>query len=67
MNSNAVRDPRRWWVLAVLCLSLMVLSVDGTILNLAIPSLIEELGATPSDVQWILDVYVLAFAGLLLT
>lgn len=54
-------------MLAVLCLSLMVLSVDGTILNLAIPSLIEELGATPSDVQWILDVYVLAFAGLLLT
>ncbi|MDA0641024.1 MULTISPECIES: MFS transporter [Nonomuraea] len=67
MESNAVRDPRRWWVLAVLCLSLMVLSVDGTILNLAIPSLIEELGATPSDIQWILDVYVLAFAGLLLT
>lgn len=54
-------------MLAVLCLSLMVLSVDGTILNLAIPSLIEELGATPSDIQWILDVYVLAFAGLLLT
>ncbi|MGW0484431.1 MFS transporter [Nonomuraea sp. NPDC003214] len=62
-----MRDPRRWWVLAVLCLSLLVLSVDGTVLNLAIPSLIEDLGATPSDIQWILDSYVLAFAGLLLT
>ncbi|WP_336211508.1 MFS transporter [Nonomuraea sp. LPB2021202275-12-8] len=67
MNSNAVRDPRRWWTLAVLCLSLLVLSVDGTVLNLAIPSLISDLGATPSDIQWILDSYVLAFAGLLLT
>ncbi|YCK41543.1 MFS transporter [Actinomadura sp. ATCC 39365] len=67
VTSNAVRDPRRWWVLVVLCLSLLVLTVDGTVLNLAIPSLIEELGATPSDIQWILDAYVLVFAGLLLT
>ncbi|MGP3928370.1 MFS transporter [Nonomuraea sp. KM88] len=67
MNSNAVRDPRRWWTLVVLCLSLLVLTVDGTVLNLAIPSLIEELGATYSDIQWILDAYVLVFAGLLLT
>ncbi|SDM44343.1 drug resistance transporter, EmrB/QacA subfamily [Nonomuraea jiangxiensis] len=54
-------------MLVVLCLSLLVLTVDGTVLNLAIPSLIEELGATPSDIQWILDAYVLVFAGLLLT
>ncbi|MEU7629023.1 MFS transporter [Nocardia sp. NPDC049220] len=67
MKSNVVRDPRRWWVLGVLCLSLLVLMLDGTVLNLAIPSLIRELDATPSDVQWILDAYVLVFAGLLLT
>ncbi|NUR92359.1 MAG: MFS transporter [Nonomuraea sp.] len=67
MDSNTVRDPRRWWVLVVLCLSLLVLAVDGTVLNLAIPSLIKDLGATPADVQWILDAYVLVFAGLLLT
>lgn len=67
VTSNTVRDPRRWWVLVVLCLSLLVLTVDGTVLNLAIPSLIKELGATPSDIQWILDAYVLVFAGLLLT
>lgn len=41
--------------------------LDGTVLNLAIPSLIRELNATPSDIQWILDAYVLVFAGLLLT
>ncbi|WP_308166754.1 MFS transporter [Nocardia albiluteola] len=61
------RDPRRWWVLVALCLSLLVLMVDGTVLNIAIPPLIRELHATPSDVQWILDAYVLVFAGLLLT
>jgi EmrB/QacA subfamily drug resistance transporter len=67
MESTVVRDPRRWWILGVLCLSLLVLMIDGTVLNIAIPSLIRELGATPSDVQWILDAYVLVFAGLLLT
>lgn len=64
---NTVRDPRRWWILGVLCLALLVLSVDGTVLNLAIPSLISDLGASFSEIQWILDSYVLAFAGLLLT
>ncbi|WP_328396705.1 MFS transporter [Nocardia sp. NBC_00416] len=67
MESNTVRDPRRWLILAALCLSLLVLMIDGTVLNIAIPSLITELGATPADIQWILDSYVLVFAGLLLT
>ncbi|NKY58010.1 MFS transporter [Nocardia flavorosea] len=44
-----------------------VLMIDSTVLNIAIPSLIRELDATPADVQWILDSYVLVFAGLLLT
>ncbi|MCW2882696.1 MAG: putative transporter [Sphaerisporangium sp.] len=76
MNSNAVReerddappkDPRRWWILGVLCVSLLVLVVDNTVLNLAIPSLIRDLGAGPADIQWIIDAYILVFAGLLLT
>ncbi|MEV0316639.1 MFS transporter [Nonomuraea fuscirosea] len=67
MNSNTVRDPRRWWILAALCLALLVLVIDNMVLNLAIPSLNQEMGATPSDIQWIIDAYVLAFAGLLLT
>lgn len=67
VNSNTVREPRRWWILAALCLALLVLLIDNTVLNLAIPSLNQEMGATPSDIQWIIDAYVLAFAGLLLT
>lgn len=67
MESNTVRDPRRWLILAALCLALLVLMIDSTVLTIAIPSLIRELDATPSDIQWILDSYVLVFAGLLLT
>lgn len=57
----------RWWTLAVLCFSLLVISLDNTILNTAIPRLVTELGASNSELQWIVDAYVLVFAGLLLT
>ncbi|GAA3093616.1 MFS transporter [Streptosporangium carneum] len=54
-------------ILGVLCLSLLVLVVDNGILNLAIPSLMRELGASPADIQWIINAYILVFAGVLLT
>ncbi|MGY4769213.1 MFS transporter [Kribbella sp. CWNU-51] len=66
-DSSATGHPRRWWILLILCLSLMVLVVDNTVLNLAIPSLMRDLDATPADIQWVIDAYILAFAGLLLT
>ena len=58
---------RRWFTLATLCLSLLIIVMDNTILNVAIPSLVKELGATNSQLQWIVDGYTLVFAGLLLT
>ena len=58
---------RRWWTLAVLCLSLMVIGVDNTILNVALPTLVKDLHASTSQLQWIVDGYTLVFAGLLLT
>src|SRR6187455_1409872 len=58
---------RRWFTLATLCMSLLIIVMDNTILNVAIPSLVRELGATNSQLQWIVDGYVLVFAGLLLT
>jgi len=58
---------RRWFTLATLCLSLLIIVMDNTILNVAIPSLVDELGATNSQLQWIVDGYTLVFAGLLLT
>lgn len=62
----AVHD-RRWVTLGVLCLSLLIIVMDNTILNVAIPSLMSDLGASNSEIQWIVDSYVLVFAGLLLT
>lgn len=58
---------RRWFTLATLCLSLLIIVMDNTILNVAIPSLVTDLGASNTELQWIIDGYVLVFAGLLLT
>lgn len=58
---------RRWLTLGVLCLSLVVIGIDNTILNVAIPTLSEQLQASMSQLQWIVDGYTLVFAGLLLT
>lgn len=58
---------RRWWALGVLSLCLVLIGLDNTILNVALPSIVRELGATASELQWIVDSYVLVFAGLLLT
>src|SRR3954471_22101411 len=58
---------RRWWTLLVLCTSLIVIVLDNTILNVALPTLVRDLNASTSQLQWIVDSYVLVFAGLLLT
>src|SRR5215831_12166105 len=57
----------RWKALIFICLSLMVLSVDASILNVALPSISRSLGAGASELQWIVDAYILVFASLLLT
>src|SRR5205807_1362353 len=58
---------RRWLVLAVLSLSVFLIVVDNTIVNVALPTLVRQLGATTSQLQWIVDAYTLVFAGLLLS
>jgi EmrB/QacA subfamily drug resistance transporter len=58
---------RRWWTLAVLTLSLVMVVVGNTVMNVALPTLARELDATSSELQWIVDSYALVFAGLLLT
>jgi EmrB/QacA subfamily drug resistance transporter len=62
-----VPDPWRWWTLVVLSASLLVIGLDNTILNVALPTLERDLGASSSQLQWIVDAYMLVFAGLLLT
>lgn len=57
----------RWRGLIFIALSLGLISLDNTILNVALPSISRALGASASDLQWIVDAYVLVFAALLLT
>jgi EmrB/QacA subfamily drug resistance transporter len=57
----------RWLVLGVMCLSLLLIVMDNTIVNVALPTLQRDLGASTSELQWVVDAYILVFAGLLLT
>ncbi len=56
----------RWLTLAVLSLSILVISLDLTVLNVALPTLVRDLGATASQLQWLVDAYTLVYAGALL-
>ncbi|MFI6727553.1 MFS transporter [Streptomyces sp. R-74717] len=57
---------RRWWALGALVASMLVLGFDMTILNVALPTMAEQLGATTGEQQWMADAYVVVFAALML-
>ncbi|GIJ61967.1 MFS transporter [Virgisporangium aurantiacum] len=59
-------SPKRWWALVAIVLCTLTLGFDITILNVALPTLAADLDAGTSALQWIVDSYVLVFAGLLL-
>ncbi|HYJ75850.1 MAG TPA: MFS transporter [Kineosporiaceae bacterium] len=63
----ATAHRRRWATLGVLCICLLVIGLDNTVLNVALPTLATSLHAGQSQLQWIVDAYTLVFAGLLLT
>ncbi|GAA3119142.1 MFS transporter [Streptomyces rectiviolaceus] len=67
-NSPAVdrQDPRRWWALAALVASMLVLGFDMTILNVALPTMAGQLDASTGEQQWMADAYVVVFAALML-
>src|SRR5215470_308879 len=56
----------RWWMLGVTCLSVIVVNLDLTILNTALPAISAALHAGTGDLQWLVDAYSLAFAGVML-
>ena len=66
MTTDPVQYARRWKTLGVLSLSLVIIGLDNTILNVALPTLQHEFDASPSKLQWMVDSYLLVFAGLLL-
>ncbi len=64
--SGAKRSESRGLILTVLSLSVLVINLDGTILNVALPSIVRDLHATSSQLQWVVDAYIIVLAGLLL-
>jgi MFS family permease len=61
MDSN-----RRWWALGALALCLLVVGLDATVVNIALPTLARELHASSGQLQWFADAYNLVFAAALL-
>ncbi|MGD8855664.1 MAG: MFS transporter, partial [Chloroflexota bacterium] len=57
---------RRWWTLAVVIVAVIAIGLDQTVLNVAIPTLQRELGATASELIWMVDAYIVVFAATLL-
>jgi EmrB/QacA subfamily drug resistance transporter len=60
-------NTHRWIVLGTMCLSLLLIVMDNTIVNVALPTLQRDLDASTTQLQWVVDAYILVFAGLLLT
>ncbi|MET7682627.1 MFS transporter [Streptomyces sp. NPDC005423] len=59
-------DPRRWWGLVIIALAQLMVVLDATIVNIALPSAQRDLGMSDGDRQWVITAYTLAFGGLLL-
>ncbi|MFI9581838.1 MFS transporter [Streptomyces sp. NPDC052236] len=59
-------DPKRWLILAVICVAQLMVVLDVTVMNLALPPAQEDLGFTNADRQWIMTAYMLSFGSLLL-
>src|SRR3954470_12865872 len=66
MSGTTAGSTRRWLALSVLCLSLFAIVLDNTIVNVALPTLVRDLDADITQLQWVVDAYTLVFAGLLL-
>ena len=59
-------ERRKWWTLAAVSFGLFMIMLDNTVVNVALPSIQEDLGATLSELQWIVTGYALTFAALML-
>jgi len=69
MTTTASRSPAaraKGHTLATLCLAALIINLDTTIVNVALPALVREIGATTTGLQWVVDAYNLVFAALVL-
>jgi EmrB/QacA subfamily drug resistance transporter len=58
---------RRWWTLAAMCFALFMIMLDNTVVNVALPSIQDDVGASLSGLEWTVNIYTLTFAVLLVT
>ncbi len=66
MSAEATNDRRRWLALYVLCAAVLMIVLDGTVVNVALPSIKEDLGFSQTSLAWTVNAYLIAFGGLLL-
>jgi EmrB/QacA subfamily drug resistance transporter len=66
MTTNTQNDSRRWLALYVLCGGMLMIVLDATIVNVALPSIQDDLGFSQSSLAWVVNAYLIAFGGLLL-
>jgi EmrB/QacA subfamily drug resistance transporter len=64
--TETVNDRSRWIALVVLCVGMLMIVLDATIVNVALPSIQDDLGFTQSSLAWVVNAYLIAFGGLLL-
>ncbi len=64
--SHAIEGRRRWLALMVLCLGVLMIVLDTTIVNVALPSIRADLGFTETSLVWVVNAYMLTFGGFLL-
>jgi EmrB/QacA subfamily drug resistance transporter len=66
MTSSPTTDRNRWAALYVLCAGMLMIVLDATIVNVALPSIQDDLGFSQSNLAWVVNAYLIAFGGLLL-
>src|SRR5881396_3673255 len=66
MTKSAANDRSRWIALVVLCVGMLMIVLDATIVNVALPSIQGDLGFSQSSLAWVVNAYLIAFGGLLL-
>jgi len=66
MNADSHTDRSRWLALYVLCLGVLMIVLDATIVNVALPDIQDDLGFSQSSLAWVVNAYLIAFGGLLL-
>jgi EmrB/QacA subfamily drug resistance transporter len=66
LTADTLNDRKRWIALYVLCAGVLMIVIDATIVNVALPSIQDDLGFSQSNLAWVVNAYLIAFGGLLL-